>query len=438
MCKGPEKSSPEAKLDQGPKYMRIYDEVYDVTNFIDRHPGGKVIAFYVGQDATDAFEAFHYHSKIAKKWLKSVPKVNKDLVAAKESEKKEGGVVIRDDGESQLVQDFRKLLVKWDEQGYFDANYPLLAYKMFEIFSLAALSFFFFSLRSLPLAARIFLSSVTIGVTWTRCGWIQHDGGHCGITGNTKVDHLIQLVFEGFVKGGSAFWWRNRHNKHHAKCNVQGKDTDLNTYPFLSWDINTAKKLPKKWITIQHLTFIPLLGLYVPLFFFTTKLFMFRKKRAVEAVVSIAHYSTFCYILQNICGGTPLEIFYYFFCGYVVQGIYLGFCFSLSHFAMPQIPEGKDDQDWITNAVTTTLNTNPTPFLSWLTGHLNLQVEHHLCPQMPTENLLKIRPDVEEMCKKNDIKYNIVTFWEASKFTIGTLKDVAKQRELIQEICESD
>mmetsp|Transcript_16909 Transcript_16909/g.19130 ORF Transcript_16909/g.19130 Transcript_16909/m.19130 type:complete len:106 (-) Transcript_16909:393-710(-) len=105
---------------------------------------------------------------------------------------------------------------------------------------------------------------------------------------------------------------------------------------------------------------------------------------------------------------------------------------------MPQIPEGEDDQDWVTNAISTTLNTDPTPFLSWLTGHLNLQIEHHLCPQMPTENLLKIKGDVEALAKKHDIKYNSVTFWEASNFTIGTLRDVANQRRMIQEICESD
>mmetsp|Transcript_8925 Transcript_8925/g.10210 ORF Transcript_8925/g.10210 Transcript_8925/m.10210 type:complete len:435 (+) Transcript_8925:187-1491(+) len=434
MCKGPDKSEKAAIPE--PKYIRIYDEVYDVTNFVSRHPGGKVILFYEGQDATDAFEAFHHHSASAKKWLKSIPKAPKDKVVAKPTEDKTK-VYIRDDGEIPLVQDFRKLITKWEKEGYYDFAVGVLIYRMFEIFAMVGLSFFFFSL---PVASplKILLSSFTIGVAWTRCGWIQHDGGHCGLSGNSKFDHMIQVIFEGLVKGGSASWWRNRHNKHHAKCNVQGKDTDLNTYPFLSWDIRTAKKLPKKYIAIQHYTFIPLLGLYVPLFFFTTKLFLWRKGKTTEAVVSAIHYATFVYILSQVCGGTAGEIFAYFFCGYVVQGIYLGFCFALSHFAMPQIPEGEDDQDWVTNAISTTLNTNPTPFLSWLTGHLNLQVEHHLCPAMPTHNYLNIRHDVEELAKKHDIKYNMTTFWEASKFTIGTLKDVANQRRMIQEICESD
>ena len=28
---------------------------------------------------------------------------------------------------------------------------------------------------------------------------------------------FLQHLFEGLCKGGSASWWRNRHNKHHAK-----------------------------------------------------------------------------------------------------------------------------------------------------------------------------------------------------------------------------
>lgn len=196
---------------------------------------------------------------------------------------------------------------------HFDCDYGLLAYRMFEIFAIVALSFAFFGMDA-PASVRLVLSSVAIGVAWTRCGWIQHDGGHIGITGDSTYDHAIQAVFEGFVKGSSATWWRNRHNKHHAKCNVQGKDSDLNTYPVLCWDLEMSKKLPKSLIAIQHLTFFPLLGLYVPLFFLTTKLFMYRRKHKVEAVISVLHYAAFLSVLTSL-GGTASEIFAYFFFG---------------------------------------------------------------------------------------------------------------------------
>jgi cytochrome b involved in lipid metabolism len=38
-------------------WLAVYDEVYDVTKFLDKHPGGKKVMFdLAGKDGTDAFE----------------------------------------------------------------------------------------------------------------------------------------------------------------------------------------------------------------------------------------------------------------------------------------------------------------------------------------------------------------------------------------------
>ncbi|MCS7093235.1 MAG: cytochrome b5 domain-containing protein [Patescibacteria group bacterium] len=55
-------------------YLIIEGKVYDVTAYIDRHPGGLVIARYCGKDATEAFNARGLerepHSPRARKILK--------------------------------------------------------------------------------------------------------------------------------------------------------------------------------------------------------------------------------------------------------------------------------------------------------------------------------------------------------------------------------
>lgn len=40
-------------------WLVVEDKVYDVSKFIPYHPGGSILARYAGQDATDAFYAFH-------------------------------------------------------------------------------------------------------------------------------------------------------------------------------------------------------------------------------------------------------------------------------------------------------------------------------------------------------------------------------------------
>lgn len=48
------------------KQIEIFYEgyYYDVTDFVDKHPGGNVIKFYTepGEDATQAIQQFHFRS----------------------------------------------------------------------------------------------------------------------------------------------------------------------------------------------------------------------------------------------------------------------------------------------------------------------------------------------------------------------------------------
>lgn len=41
-------------------WVIIYENVYDITEFLERHPGGaSILLTYAGRDATEAFEPFH-------------------------------------------------------------------------------------------------------------------------------------------------------------------------------------------------------------------------------------------------------------------------------------------------------------------------------------------------------------------------------------------
>ncbi|XP_029159773.1 cytochrome b5-like [Nylanderia fulva] len=51
-------------------WIVLYDNVYDVTDYMSQHPGGpELIEEYAGKDATDGFDEFG-HSSDAKKMLK--------------------------------------------------------------------------------------------------------------------------------------------------------------------------------------------------------------------------------------------------------------------------------------------------------------------------------------------------------------------------------
>uniref|UniRef100_A0A7S3ZBG0 Cytochrome b5 heme-binding domain-containing protein n=1 Tax=Lotharella globosa TaxID=91324 RepID=A0A7S3ZBG0_9EUKA len=392
------------------KYVFLNGLKYDVTEFADKHPGGKVIRFYFDQDCTDAYNAFHRSSKWAAETLKSL--------------KKTKAIPADVPPQPAYIKEYRELVRKWTRMGLYNPNWFFIGMRVLEIVGCLVFSIYF---------ARhtIILSAMIAGYAWAKCGFLQHDAGHLGITGNSDVDILIQVAFEGFAKGGSAAWWRNRHNKHHAKPNVHNQDSDLVTLPFLSWDKDHAKEAPKWLIRYQAYYFVPLLCLYVPIFFITTKLFMWRKKHPFEAFVAVLHHLAFGYGLMGWSGLSLAETVGWFLLGYAVQGVYLGFVFSLSHFVMPHMhgPEEGKNVDWVKLQCNTTLDFSESEVVGWLTGHLNLQIEHHLCPTMPSSNYQYIKDDVRKLCQKySEINYTAMSLWEAVRLNFKTLDEVARHR----------
>ena len=245
--------------------------------------------------------------------------------------------------------------------------------------------------------------------------FVQHHAGHMGWI-------KVQIVYECLLKGGSARWWRNRHTKHHACPNVVGLDGDLRTTPFLAWDEVLAKRVPSNLLKVQHLTFLPLLALYVPIFFVTTKKYLMHAAASLKLEVAAVALH---WVLALYC--LPLrQLAVLYTIGYAVQGVYLGFFFSLSHFHMPrqkgsEVPwpqiQAQSSADW----------SQTSPVARLISGFLNLQIEHHFAPRMPPENLSLIAPDVKAFCGRHGIPYSESGFWVAACHTFGGLRDTAKQ-----------
>ena len=62
-------------------------------------------------------------------------------------------------------------------------------------------------------------------------------------------------------------------------------------------------------------------------------------------------------------------------------------------------------------------------YADYLSGFLNLQIEHHIVPQMPMENYHLISNDLRSYAKKHNINYTELTFKEAFWNVIYGLKN---------------
>jgi fatty acid desaturase len=375
--------------------IHINGNDYDATDFKNNHPGGNIIEQYdISRvpDATDAFNTFHFHSQSAAKMLNALPIIN---------------------SKPTIPNDLQIIIAKWKQSGLYESCIGQFAIWASVIFGITAAGYTLMS-YGYPI-----IGGIVVGIGWTHCGFVQHHAAHLAMSGQPQYDFVVASLFESVLKGGSNRWWRNRHNKHHAMPNSIEHDGDLRTTPFFAWDEILVKKVPTMMLRYQHLLFIPMLALYVPVFFITTKLFVIRKKYWDEMGLICMHFYLSSYFFTN------WSDFITFYCiGYAIQGVYLGGMFGLSHFALPRV--NNDATDWTEWQLVSTCNWGVNSGVAaYISGFLNLQIEHHIVPQMPAENYKYIVDDMRAYAKSHNLPYIEFTFWQALYNMINGLKMTA-------------
>ena len=85
-------------------------------------------------------------------------------------------------------------------------------------------------------------------------------------------------------------------------------------------------------------------------------------------------------------------------------GVYMGCSFAPNHKGMPRVAPG-ERLDFLRRQVITTRNVRGHRITDFLLGGLNYQVEHHLFPNMPRDNLRVAQPLVRAYCEGLQITY---------------------------------
>lgn len=168
---------------------------------------------------------------------------------------------------------------------------------------------------------------------------------------------------------------------------------------------------------------MPALGAYVFIFAFTVRKYSIAKKLWHEVALMIAHYAIFFYAVKAV-GHTLSSGLTYYCIGYAWQGIYLGFFFGLSHFAVERVPS---TATWLESSMIGTIDwAGSSAFCGYVSGFLNIQIEHHMAPQMPMENLRQIRGDCKAVALKLGLPYREMSFFAAVKLMMMGLYNTGR------------
>jgi linoleoyl-CoA desaturase len=271
----------------------------------------------------------------------------------------------------------------------------------------------------------LLLLTVVIGIGMAGVGMnVMHDSNHESFSSKKWVNKIMGSSM--YILAGNVYNWKVQHNVlHHTFTNIPGYDEDIDAGRIIRFNKNS------KWLKIhqfqKYYSFF-LYGLLTINWAITTDFRQMRKylKRKLSygkfpnpatewtrlIVTKLLYYFLWIVLPLLVLDIAWWKVLIGFFVMHYTAGIILSIVFQLAHIVpLAEMPlpdkEGNLEHTWAVHQLYTTTNFAPNnKFISWYTGGLNHQVEHHIFPHISHIHYGKIAKIVKETALEYDLPYN--------------------------------
>ncbi|EPS70430.1 delta-8 sphingolipid desaturase, partial [Genlisea aurea] len=407
----------------GDLWVSIHGKVYDVTDWLQHHPGGEIPLLNLGgQDVTDPFIAFH--PKSAWNHLESFFT----------------GYHLEDFRVSEVSMDYRKLASEFTKSGLFEKKGHGVIYSI--CFIALMLSACFYGVLATESLTVHVLSAGLLGLSWMQVAYLGHDSGHYQIMTGRGSNKFIQLFTGNCLTGISIAWWKWTHNAHHMACNSLDHDPDLQHLPLLAVSSKLFQSITsyfygrklafdaiaRFFISYQHITFYPITCVARVNLYLQTVLLLFSGRKVPDRglnILGILVFWTWFPLLVSFLPTWSERVLFVMvsFCVTSIQHVQ----FCLNHFAANVYVGAPKGDDWFEKQTNGTIDISCSWWMDWFFGGLQFQLEHHLFPRLPRCWLRSVSPSVQELCKKHNLQYRSLSFFEANVATLKTLRAAAME-----------
>ncbi|GAQ79919.1 Sphingobase-D8 Desaturase [Klebsormidium nitens] len=403
-------------------WIAIEGQVYEATEWLKLHPGGDIcILNMAGQDATDAFRAFH-----------------KPMVSKFHLPRFHVGPLAAAAPPSKMLQEYRQLAKDLESSELFQTRPSFYLSKALVIAALFALVVAGVTLTSSPWVH--LASGLLLGLFWQQCAFVGHDTGHLSITRTRSLDNLIGLFVGNVCTGIGILWWKRTHNVHHIACNNVQYDPDIQHIPLFAVSEKYFASLysfyhkrqmnfdraARVLVSYQHWTFYPIMAVARWNLWAQTWILLLSGPHTPDKTAEIAALMVFYGWLASLMSFIPSwPVRIGFLCAAVALSGILHVQICLSHFPMPVYDGHVATKDYVQMQLDGTMDIDCPTWLDWFHGGLQFQVEHHLFPRLPRHNLRRVKGTLRAFCKKHGLRYTSVPFWEANRLIIKCLRQHA-------------
>lgn len=417
-------------------WLIIQHNVYDFTDFIKKHPGGSdILLARAGEDATSYFIGKHGRNPAILKQLERL---------------KIGTLPLE---EQLAVNDFDEpFLMELIDKSYTEKLYtiPKAIKQKFLIIRLVNI-ILFFSLSlvalygNLPAWLTIILVVFQAIIGTSLFGFIAHEATHRNFPKNKFLKEVLNFSWPVFWPFISQFALRYEHNSHHVKIGDPEYDYEVAAFAlFIRYSGNvTPNVLHKhqhklaKYIYPFYANIITTIG-GIKSNFWSRHNRKVALKHNLSILITMLYYVVIPTILTDVSVFWFLTLYLIYQC-VLFYGIYVGS--AINHF-VPQvisaIPENMQNKSAYYVCHNTTNFCTDSKFWFWFTGGFNIQLEHHLIPFIPVENLHRMKVIVKELCIKYNYPYhNFKTFsalWNAHYDFLATMSKAQDNEAALMEI----
>lgn len=305
-------------------------------------------------------------------------------------------------GSTNEFDELKRLIM---QEGLLEKQPRYYASKILVVWMMLACGLLFLALtRSLSLQL---LDAAFLAFVFGQIGFIGHDAGHAQIFRASWKNRVMCLLHGNLLLGISSEWWIMNHNQHHRFPNRLDLDpaVDFAVIAFSEQQARTKQGLLKFVTSYQAYFFFPLLCLTLVGIRIDSIQFLLLKKAKrplIEALLLAAHFGLYFGFLFH-CLGFP-HMLLFAAVHQALFGAYVGLTFAPNHKGMPMMT-GESRMDFLRSQVLTARNVRRHPVTDFWYGGLNYQIEHHLFPCMPRNNLSESQKLVRKFCSTRSIPY---------------------------------
>ncbi len=410
---------------------KIHGKIYDLTNFLDLHPGGKnILKICEGnEDLTATFESYHA--------MCDMNKINKLMKKYEIGECEESKVLFKNDGFYKTLQRRVKLLFP-------NNNYKSNFWWIIKVFPQISLFFLYFIAafyyHSYNIIYRILFASCA-GHMIIQYGFcVMHDASHYAISDNIKVNEFLSDTWNSLAFWDSKLWLKHHVFRHHAFTGNKDLDPDIVHFkPFIRKSEKEDINKYNKYFKLCPKFFSIIITCIFPGMFFSQGImynFIWLKKKYLWKM-TLPDFYKISYLDLLIKSAIIFSFFYgqsfLVFFSYIVSANTTYFaCIMPDHDTFETYKnkiESKEKIDWGELQVRHSANfSTKNPLICIYFGGINYQIEHHLFPTICHIHFSKIQPIVKRTCKEFNIPYvNHNSVLDAVNSTLKTYEYVANK-----------